>query len=267
MLNSPQNNADEGASFVPRNIVTEDDLLAFIRVTFPLFSASDISKLLYYYPGTNASVSPNATLFSTPGDVLGAPNAINQSAVATGQQQRAEAVYSESVITCPSYWLASSQAQRGKGHAAYKYQYSVPPATHAQDFSGYFGPLGTTPTQSVDFQLAFMAMLGNLVMNNDPSISALVANGNSTGNTTGGNPAETWPQYDNINHSMLNMNETGGTPESIVFPFSTSANGNVTQDVGPGLSNQFEVVDGYTWEANRGARCEFWLGMAAKVPE
>jgi hypothetical protein len=42
------NNANEGPSFVPQDIDTEEDLLAWLELTFPLFSNDDISRILRY---------------------------------------------------------------------------------------------------------------------------------------------------------------------------------------------------------------------------
>ena len=82
------NNANEGPGFTPQNITTEDDLLVWLQLTFPLFSNDDIAKILLYYPSTNASVDNSIPEYSTLGDT--GPTAINESDVATGQQQRAD---------------------------------------------------------------------------------------------------------------------------------------------------------------------------------
>lgn len=145
-----QNNADEGAPFVPQNITTEDDLVAWLQLTFPLFKNSDIAKVLLYYPSSNASTDYDDTQFATDG-LMGA-NANNVSIVATGQQQRAANIYAETTFVCPAYWMA--QAFSDPPRSAYKYQYSVIPATHGQDVSGFFGP--ASPYQGPDFVSAFM---------------------------------------------------------------------------------------------------------------
>lgn len=82
------NNADEGPSFTPQNITTEERLLAWLQLTFPMFTNDDIAKILLYYPSTNASVDPNAPFFATSG--YAGPTALNQSDIGTGQQQRAD---------------------------------------------------------------------------------------------------------------------------------------------------------------------------------
>ena len=82
-----ENNANEGPAFTPQNIVTEDDFVRFLQVTYPLFTNDDISRLLLYYPSTNASVS-NTPKFATSGNST--PTALNESTFGTGQQQRAD---------------------------------------------------------------------------------------------------------------------------------------------------------------------------------
>lgn len=72
---------------MPQNITTEDDLVNWLQLTFPLFSNSDMAKVLLYYPTGNASTDPNADEYATAGDMGLTAN--NESAVATGQQQRA----------------------------------------------------------------------------------------------------------------------------------------------------------------------------------
>ena len=88
MVDSKQNNANEGPSFTPQNIITEDDFVNFLRNTFPLFTEDDISRILLYYPSTNASVDIRTPEFATSGNST--PTALNESIFGTGQQQRAD---------------------------------------------------------------------------------------------------------------------------------------------------------------------------------
>lgn len=81
------NNALEGPAYTQPNITTQDDLVDWLRLTFPLFSNDDIAKVLLYYPSSNDTVNPDAPLFASSG--FSGPSFINQSSVATGQQQRA----------------------------------------------------------------------------------------------------------------------------------------------------------------------------------
>jgi hypothetical protein len=119
--------------------------------TFPLFTDNDIAKILLYYPSSNATDDPNAAEFATLGYT--GPTAVNESQVGTGQQQRADNIYAETTFVCPSYWLA--EAFSDKGRTSFKYQYSIPFATHGADVSGYFGPAAAT--QGPDFEYAFMS--------------------------------------------------------------------------------------------------------------
>jgi len=81
------NNALEGPAYTQPNITTEEDLVDWLQLTFPSFSNDDIAKVLLYYPGSNASVNPNAPLYASSG--TNEPSFITQSSVATGQLQRA----------------------------------------------------------------------------------------------------------------------------------------------------------------------------------
>ena len=60
--------------------------MAWLHLTFPLFTAADISKILLYYPNNgNASTSLTAPLYATNG--LTGLTAENQSDLANGPQQ------------------------------------------------------------------------------------------------------------------------------------------------------------------------------------
>ena len=61
--------------------------MSWIQDVFPLFTQDDVSKVLRYYPGSNATDDMNAADYATLG-YTGA-TAINVSSIATGQQQRA----------------------------------------------------------------------------------------------------------------------------------------------------------------------------------
>ncbi|RDI77868.1 hypothetical protein Vi05172_g12079 [Venturia inaequalis] len=251
------NNANEGPGFTPQSITTEDDLVAWLNLTFPLFTNDDISKILQHYPTNNAPVDSSAPLFATLGDT--GPTALNQSSFGTGQQQRANNIYAETTFVCPSYWMA--EAYSGKtGFSSYKYQFSVPISIHGQDVSGYFGP--AAPEQGPDFEYAFMKIWGNFITTNNPSISDKIANGGSS-NSTANNPAIFWPSFNVTMPYQLNLNQSGGVPLSV----SLNSVVNATELVGPTLRNDFRLVNAYTWEGGRGARCNFWRDVGVAVPE
>jgi carboxylesterase type B len=251
-------NVNEGTYFVSQNIRTEDDLVAWLRLSFPLFTNDDIAKVLLYYPSSNASVDPNALLYATNG-YTGA-TALNESQVGTGQQQRADNIYAETTFDCPGYWMAEAYSDRGR--ISYKYQYSVPVSLHGADVSGFFGP--ATPNQGSDFEYAFMKIVGNFITQNNPSISDAVANGISVNSSaTSANPASNWPPYTIYAPYQLNLNESGGTR----YSFNTQTGVNATQFEQPGLQNNFTLANAYTWEGGRGYRCDFWRSMGVLAPE
>lgn len=102
-----------------------------------------------------------------------------------------------------------------------------------------------------------MTMLGNFIVNDDPSASSLVDNGITSGNTTF-NPVSNWPPYSIYAPIMMDFNTTCPYTEEI---------GGLPYCTGPGEENTFRLVDAYTWEGGRGTRCDFWRSMGEKVPE
>ena len=61
---------------------------------------------------------------------------------------------------------------------------------------------------------------------------------------------------------MLNLNQTGGQPYS-----TYGINGaEIMQFRGPGLSNEFSIVDAFAWEGGRGERCAFWRELGPILP-
>jgi carboxylesterase type B len=77
------NNANEGPAFTPQNVTDEATLLAWLQSTLPEFTSGDLAKVLIYYPISD----PSGTKFATTG--VSGPSALDQSSIATGQQQRA----------------------------------------------------------------------------------------------------------------------------------------------------------------------------------
>lgn len=249
-------NALEGAAWVPPDTInTIDDLVHYLEVIFPMFSNNDIAKILYYYPLNNASVNPNALLYATDG--IHRPTTLSESTAATGQNERAIAIYGETTFICPSYWLAEAYSDNGYGGQAWKYQFSIPNAYHGADGPAYFSDPDDTDYYSKDFVYAFEKMIGNFILHDNPQISNLVANGITTNNTAY-NPASDWPPYSIYDPAMLDFNTTcPHTKEIGGLPYCT----------GPGELNTFSLADAYTWEGGRGVRCDFWKMMGELVPE
>ena len=87
---------------MPQTITTDADLLAYLQLLLPEASDAVIDQVLQLYPGVDTPDNPNVFHFATLGN--SGPTAINQSAVATGHQQRANNIYAETTFVCPSYW-------------------------------------------------------------------------------------------------------------------------------------------------------------------
>ncbi|KAK3349475.1 inactive carboxylesterase 4 [Lasiosphaeria hispida] len=251
------NNANEGSLIPPSNIITQADLIAWIKSNFPNLSDANITNILAEYPSSSNPVDPAAARYETDG--YGPETAVNVSQAATGQQQRCYNIYAEASVVCPSYWFAS--AFTGNGRAAYHYQYSVPFAVHGADIAGYYGP--ATENQGPDFVNAFRKIYGNFVKTGDPSLSNLDANGRSSPTPSALNPASNWPPWANTNPILINLNETGGTPYTIISSLGIP----VTQFRGPSLRNNFTMANAYAWEGGRGRRCEFWREISPFVPQ
>lgn len=211
-------------------------------------------------------------MFDTLGDR--GPTALNQSEFATGLQQKVFNIYSETTFTCPSYWLAEAFSSPPSGRdssspntriqkQSWKYQYSVTPAFHGADLTAYFSLDATTPTKG--FIHAFSKILGNFIINNTPVISISDAKANARNATVplGRGGKIDWPVYSARAPIQMNLNTTGGSITQV----------NVTEDLqffvrsDPGVTNEFRLVNANTWEGGRGARCEFWRDVGARVPE
>lgn len=142
----------------------------------------------------------------------------------------------------------------------------------SSDLPGYTENLAMAPYMSRDFQIAFEMMWGNFIIHNTPAVDNLVANGNSTGNSSAGNPLTQFPGWNAQTATydgqyMMNLNESGGT--HTMFPWNATAGENYSIPivVEPGLKNAFSVANAYTWEGGRGKRCEFWQQYGAAAPE
>ena len=259
------NNAEEGFYFASQNITTDNDLLAWIHLVFPLFTDTDVARLLsYYHPTTN---NPSLPKFATAGD--SGLTALDVSQAATGPQQLADTIYAETTFICPSYWLAEAYNNASSTNGTrkgYKYQYSVVNAAHGSDMTAYFGP--AAPNQGPDLVKAFQKIWGNFIRTGNPSISSAIATGSASNATSESSGLEDWPIFlsENGGYRMVNLNQTGGTLETTVAGLS-GYQFNVSIYTDPGLSNDFSVVDAYTWEGGRGERCEFWKDVAGRVPE
>ncbi|KAK0709204.1 Alpha/Beta hydrolase protein [Lasiosphaeria miniovina] len=251
------NNSNEGSLIPPSNIVTQDDLIAWLKSNFPNLSDRNVTNILAVYPSSRGPVDPSSARYDTDG--YGPGTAVNISQVATGQQQRCYNIYAEASVICPSYWFAT--AFTGQGREAYHYQYSVPFAVHGSDIAAYYGP--PTDNQGPDFVTAFRKIYGNFIINDNPSITNIDANGLSSVNPTKPNPASNWPLWSQDAPVLVNLNETGGTAYTAISPLGIP----VTQFRGPGMFNNITLADAYQWEGGRGRRCDFWRDLSPFVPQ
>jgi hypothetical protein len=200
-------------------------------------------------------------------------------------------MYAETTFVCPSYWLASAYSNQpsynsrrnGETKQSWKYQYSVPPSEHGADLDAYYAinreALGLG-TLSPAFRTAVQQIWGRFVIYNDPTLPASLvtnlttfANGTSSGDNLTAAITGNWPVWEGGNsdgggaYKMLNLNMTGGHATQITWTAGDGTMVNVTQYAGPGLRAKLDVVDAWTWEGGRGARCEFWASIGTEVPE
>ena len=253
---------------MPQTIEAEADLVTWLRRTFPLFTNNDVAKVLQYYPSSNASVDPELPLFATNGN--SGPTALNQSTVGTGQQQRANNIYAEATLVCPSYWIAEAYSNNIAGGQAYKYQFSVPPALHAYDVAVYFSEPGTM-IYSVDIATAFQKIIGNFVVESNPSITSQIANGVTTGNMSNStSPVSSWPPFTVYQPMQVDLNTTCQYSAIASKPLDGFGLGFFLDHKfcgSAGDRNSFRLVNAYEWEGGRGMRCDFWRAMGELVPE
>ena len=248
-------NANEGPLFVPPGIMTETDVLGWLSQEFPNLSPAQLNTILAANPNSSPT-NPTGVRFETTG--ISAPNAVNMSGGANGQQQRANNIYAEATFVCPAYWMAD--AYTGGSKAAYTYQWSVPFASHGTDVGAYFGP--KPENIGDDIALAFKRVWGNFITTGNPSISNADANGASAANPTAPNGASAWPVWSEASPKLVNLNQTGGVP----YDFTTQWFATVTQLRGPGQKNAISVARADTWEGGRGSRCDAYLALAPSIP-
>lgn len=251
------NMANEGVPLSPPTTRTLKDFRTYLTTTFPRFSAADKAALekTYSYAGDTQDVNPSTPKFSTSG--TGFPTALNISEFGSGQQQRVFNVFAEYAFDCPSYWAAAAFPQ------GWKYQFSAPPSYHGYDLQALWSG---TPTPGASFKFAFRKIWGNFITANSPVISVADAKGgvaNSTVPAADGYSGNIqWPMWNEKNPVLLNLNATGGVATFVEA--TENLKYNVYSD--PGVSNKFFLADANTWEGGRGKRCNFWKGVAAKVP-
>jgi hypothetical protein len=198
-------------------------------------------------------------------DTLGSsgPTALNVSGMATGIQQAVFDIFAESTFDCPGYWMAEAFSQSSR--QSWKYQYSLEPNYHGADLSAYWSVGATVP--NADFRYTFQKIWGNFILNDNPAISVTDATANYTNATVpmtaaAGSSMISWPEYSTFSPQQMNLNTTGGVVDLVTVTDDLS----FTIRTGDGIVNTFSLVDSYTWEGGRGARCDFWRNVSSSVP-
>ncbi|KAI0973891.1 carboxylesterase [Xylaria arbuscula] len=257
------NNENEGPGFTPQNITSEDGFLNFVLTNYPRLSEQNISSILNLY-----AVPENVSRIYADSNGLSPPYSTTNSDWAVGWQQAANNLYAEATFVCPSYWLADAFTGVG-GKNSWKYQYSVPPSSHATDVS----PLITDPTvqgTGLDevFRTAFQQIWGNFVVRGDPTLSTVQTSAAVQGNITAASHAS-WPEWSGRpgRDFLLNLNMTGGVPVTVSTQVGQSVV-NLTHYVPsdgssyPELEAEFNLVPAWSWEGGRGKRCQLWVELS-----
>ncbi|KAH8817012.1 putative carboxylesterase [Xylogone sp. PMI_703] len=254
------NNANEGVPLSDPTIRTRDEFDSWVSTAFPHFSYAEKTLLDAMYQVPKAQPGNNGLRFDTLGNA--GPTALTQSGMATGIQQTVFDIYAESTFNCPGYWMAEAFSMGSR--QAWKYQYSVEPNYHGADLSAYWSVGATAP--NADFRHAFQKIWGNFIIHNNPTISVTDASANYPNATvpTTGRSAQmmSWPQYSIMQPQQLDLNTTGGVVDLVTVTDDLS----YTVRTGAGIVNNFRLVDDFSWEGGRGARCAFWRVVAPSVP-
>lgn len=256
------NNANEGVPLTNPDVVSGADYDTFVAATFPLFTPADTTRLKKVYRVADLVSVDNATRFDTLGD--SGPTALTQSEMATGIQQSVFNMQAETTFACPAQWLAEAfSSDRSSERQAWKYQFSVTPAYHGADLSAYFAVGATVP--NADFRHAFQKIWGNFIMKNNPVISLVDATAGFANATVpfGLDGEIQWPLYNTNEPWQMDLNTTGG----IVTETVVTTNLSYFERTGAGIVNTFRLVNASSWEGGRGARCDFWRSISARVPQ
>lgn len=211
------------------------------------------------YQINESAPGDDAIRYDTLGD--SGPTALTQSETATGIQQTVFDMSAETAFDCPAQWLAEAFSTGSR--QAWKYQYSVTPAYHGADLSAYFAVGATVP--NADFRHAFQKIWGNFIINDSPIISVTDATAGYANSTVpiGTNGGIDWPGFTMQEPRQMDLNTTGGVISEVVV----TSNLSYYERTGPGIVNNFRLVDALTWEGGRGDRCAFWRNVSARVPQ
>ncbi|KAK8052345.1 carboxylesterase [Apiospora rasikravindrae] len=252
------NNLNEAAVFTPQNVKTEEVFKELLLNNYPLLTTENITSILDFY-----GLPAEATEILADSNGQTPPFSTTNSEWGSGWQQVANNFYAEATFVCPSYWLAeayTTKAGKGtdKGTAkAWRYQYSVSPASHGNDVAPAFNiPNPATANMPRAFLDGLQHAWGNFIVHGVPSLMPVT-------NVNEASPMESWPQWageEGQDNYMLNFNVTGGVPVATKGQWDGA---NITtyayvdgHGTGTPLEAVFEVVEGSSWEGGRGRRCQ-----------
>ncbi|KAI0112061.1 Alpha/Beta hydrolase protein [Nemania sp. FL0031] len=254
------NNANDGAPLFNPNVSSRAAYDSFVAEMFPLFTPKDISNLNKVYQIPDKLPSNSGIVFDTLGYT--GPTALTQSGLATGIQQTVFDLSAETVFDCPAQWIAEAFSTGCK--SAWRYQYSLTPSYHGADLKAYFPGSSTQP--SFDFRHAMQKIWGTFIINNTPVIPVADAMGqyeNASVPVVGNSTNIDWPQFTRGNPVHMNLNTTGGDISLLT----------VTDQLayyirsGAGVVNTFNLANSFSWEGDRGNRCDFWRSVSPRVPQ
>ncbi|KAI0007423.1 alpha/beta-hydrolase [Xylariaceae sp. FL0662B] len=262
------NNANEAVFFVPLNVTSEDTFVDWLQTTYPLLNEDNITSILELYsvPAASSDVLINS-------DGQRAPFSTTNSGWASGWQQAAFNLYSETTFVCPSYWLADAYAAK-ENKNAWHYQFSVPPSPHASDI----GPLSSSPEiigtgMNKAFRASFQQIWGNFVVGGNPTLGPAETLSLGGDNIIAAG-TDAWPEWKGASGAdwMLSLNMTGGVPVTLPQALTDGTKVNVTSyvpgnDSAPPLEAAFKIVEGAAWEDGRGKRCQLWADLGPWIME
>lgn len=248
-------NAEEGSAFTPSNITSRNHSSTWMNAAFgPLpINITQVSDLYAFDPKVQTNYATNG---------VSHPDANSVSSTAYGEQAQANNLMAEATIVCPAYWMAQAFEQ------SWKLQYSVTPSLHTTDLSLIFPEIANQPYHGSELQSSTMSLWGNFILGQNPGAqndlackltqSAIPEDSGPAYNSSNVALCH-WPTFNSrVEANMLNVNQTGGhlrvsrfKPHSLT-PFY----------VNPGLTNDFTLVNGTTWEGGRGRRCRYWMEQA-----
>ncbi|KAI0802709.1 carboxylesterase [Xylaria sp. FL0064] len=256
------NNENEGPGFTPQNITSEEEFVSFVLTNYPRLSEQNITNILELY-----AVPENVSKIYADSNGLTPPFSTTNSNWAVGWQQAANNLYAEATFVCPSYWLADAFSRAGKG-GSWKYQFSVPPSSHAADVSPLIADPKVQGTGLDEvFRTAFQQIWGNFVVKGNPALTTTQISAAGQGNITAAAYGN-WPQWGGRpgRDFLLNLNMTGGIPVTTPVQVGGSLidlTSYVPSDGSsyPELEAEFNLVPGWSWEGGRGKRCQLWVDL------